>query len=361
MTSPFHIIGLMSGTSMDGLDIAYVRFDEKEKIHFTLLISETISYPSDWKHRLQEAFHKSPKDLVELDTDYGSFLGKTVYEFIQRHGIRPDLIASHGHTIFHKPQEGYTLQIGSGRHIQNETQIPVVCNFRVQDVALGGQGAPLVPIGDELLFPEYDFCLNLGGFSNVSWNFDSLRKACDISPCNILLNEICKRILIDYDINGQRAAKGKIKTDLLNRWNALPFYALMAPKSLGREWFEMHFIEEVHSSNIGVDDLLATSVQHIALQIDLFLKSVIHAHPSFKPQYKVLATGGGAHNRFLMEQLHNMGSPTLEYVIPETQIADYKEAIVFALLAYLRWHDRSNVLSSVTGASRDHSSGEVYL
>ena len=357
-----NVIGLMSGTSLDGMDIAYVSFIRSEKIEFDLIHSETIPFSKEWKQKLSQAFHSTPDELIKLDASFGVWIGNAVLHFIKSYQIKPDLIASHGHTIFHKPNLRFTLQIGSGKMIRDLTHIPVINNFRVQDVALGGQGAPLVPIGDELLFPEYDFCLNLGGFSNVSWKEKGKRLACDIGPCNILLNEICKRISMEYDKNGKLAETGKIITSLLDKWNELEFYKLQAPKSLSREWFEMYFLKDIQKVLFEVNDLLAAAIEHTVLQINEFLEKTINQldQDALKSNYKILVTGGGTHNSYLMKKLQTLGANRIQYIIPDKNIVDFKEAIVFALLGYLRWNNEINVLASVTGAKRDHSSGEVY-
>ncbi len=357
----FKVIGLMSGTSMDGLDIAYVSFTRNDKINYELEFCETIPYSGEWKQKLTNAFHSTPEEIIKLDSEYGIWLGNTILHFIKAYQIKPNLIASHGHTIFHRPAEKYTLQIGSGKIIKDLTQIPVVNNFRVQDVALGGQGAPLVPIGDELLFSEYDFCLNLGGFSNISWKQNGKRLACDIGPCNILLNKICKRVSIEYDKDGKLAAEGNVIPALLDKWNAIDFYKLSAPKSLGREWFEMNFISDVQSEQYEIPDLMTTAVHHMVFQLNCFLEKAIKDQDSNKQQFKILVTGGGAHNTYLVQKLKVQCNERFEFVLPEKNIIDYKEAIVFALLGYLRWNQQINILASVTGAERDHSSGVIYI
>jgi anhydro-N-acetylmuramic acid kinase len=354
------IIGLMSGTSLDGLDIAYVTFHRNDKIQFELHYCETIRYSNEWKNKLANAFYSDPEELKKLDAEYGIWLGNTVLHFIKAHQISPDLIASHGHTIFHKPKEKYTLQIGSGKMIHELTQVPVVNNFRAQDVALGGQGAPLVPIGDELLFSEYDFCLNHGGFANASWKAHGKRLACDIGVCNILLNQICQSISLEYDKDGKLASSGKVILELLNTWNEFEFYKLPPPKSLGREWYEANFLNDIQNPTYTINDLLATATEHVAIQIHKFLTKITDDLNSGNSSFNVLSTGGGAHNSYLIKKLQEYGSEKIRYVIPEKNIVDFKEAIVFALLGYLRWQNEINVLASVTGAENDHSSGEIF-
>lgn len=354
------VIGLMSGTSLDGLDLALVSFEKKETYQFKILCGETIPYSRDWKHKLSTAFYSGPDQLELLDEEYGIFLGEAILNFIVKYKFKPDLISSHGHTVFHKPQEGYTLQIGSGKKIRELTNIPVVNNFRIQDVQLGGQGAPLVPLGDELLFGEFDFCLNAGGFSNVSWKEEGRRFACDIGPCNIILNEICKRAGLDYDKDGNLSSQGNLIGKLLEKWNSLEYYKLPAPKSLGREWIEDNFLKDIWNENYEVPDLLATAAEHIVKQIDSYIKTRAEFKISKNGISHVLTTGGAAYNNYLVNKLQKSGNQKIQYLIPGSELIDYKEALVFALLGYLRWHNEVNVLASVTGASQDHSSGVIF-
>lgn len=356
-------IGLMSGTSLDGLDIALVEFNASNKLNYHVLASQTIGYNLEWKSKLEHAFHCNESELKALDLEYGIWLGSRVNEFIKNNPYKVDLISSHGHTVFHQPKNKISIQIGNGYEIFKQTNIPVVNNFRQQDVLLGGQGAPLVPMGDELLFPAYTFCLNLGGFSNISWNDSKLRKACDLSPCNILLNTICRRLKLNFDDKGMLASNGKINSELLAKWNAIPFYMQAPPKSLGREWFELNFLADIFNESYPVEDLLATAVQHITYQINLFIqntgkKFIATALPSQK--LTCLVTGGGVYNQFLMAQLNENAQTGIQFIIPEPELVDFKEAILFALLGYLRWNNEINVLASVTGALRDHSSGTIY-
>ncbi|HEX5624412.1 MAG TPA: anhydro-N-acetylmuramic acid kinase [Saprospiraceae bacterium] len=359
-TNSLRVIGLMSGTSLDGLDIAFVEFHEDSRLHFEWIDVETIAYSGEWKAKLHEAFFSTPESLGLLNEAYGRWLGEQTLAFMQKNRIQADLIASHGHTIFHRPHEHYTLQIGSGKAIREITGVPVVCNFREQDVRMGGQGAPLVPVGDQLLFGDYEWCLNLGGFANISWAENGLRKACDIGPCNMLLNTICTRLSMDYDAQGRIGRTGQVLSELLERWNALGFYSLEHPKSLGREWFEEHFSKDVLNPTTQPRDLLATAYRHIAFQVHRFIEQrhKLTSYPSERS--RVLVTGGGAHNSFLLQLLAQCSKGSLHYEVPDERLVDYKEALVFALLAYLRWTGKPNVLASVTGAPADHSSGEIF-
>jgi anhydro-N-acetylmuramic acid kinase len=342
-------IGLMSGSSLDGLDLAFVKFNEEgEHYDFQILVAETLPYPEFWKTQLSEAFHKQPEDLVQLDKDYGKYLGEQVLAFAKKHGASPDFVASHGHTIFHKPEQHFTLQIGDGQELAKACGFLVINDFRNEDVSKGGQGAPLVPIGDKLLFSDYEICLNIGGIANVSYDENGQRIAYDLCIANQALNYLAQMKGLDYDRDGQLARSGEVDMDLLKRLNRHPFYGQLPPKSLGREFFEAH--QKGLLKNIPIEDMLATFVEHIALQIALGISHLTKG--------KILVTGGGARNQFLMERLQARTSH--EVVIPEKMIIDYKEALVFAFLGLLRMERKTNVLASVTGAESDSCSGRIW-
>lgn len=263
----------------------------------------------------------------------------------------PKLIASHGHTIFHRPEEGFTLQIGDGQEIANATGIMTINDFRTEDVEKGGQGAPLVPIGDRHLFAEYPICLNIGGIANVSYETDDKRIAYDICMANQLLNYLAGKLGYDYDNNGNFARQGTVNKELLNILNDNPYYIQNAPKSLGREFFENVQHKVIDDSQLSVYDLLATATEHIALQI---ANATNHLEAT-----KMLITGGGAKNQYLINRIQALSKH--EIIIPETMIIDYKEALIFAFLAALKMEGKINVLSSVTGASSDSSSGKIWM
>ena len=342
-------IGLMSGSSLDGLDIALVRFhEENDKYRFQILAAETLPYSEFWTQQLSEAFHKQPEDLVQLDKDYGKYLGEQVLAFAKKHNAQPDFIASHGHTIFHRPEEHYTLQIGDGQELAKVCGFTVINDFRSEDVSKGGQGAPLVPIGDKLLFGDYEICLNIGGIANVSYDENGLRIAYDLCIANQALNYLAQMKGLPYDRDGQLARSGEVDMDLLKRLNRHPFYGQLPPKSLGREFFEANQKELL--KDLSVEDMLATFTEHVALQIALGVSQL--------PKGKILVTGGGARNKFLMERLQARTSH--EVVIPDKMIIDYKEALVFAFLGLLRLEGKTNVLASVTGAESDSCSGRIW-
>ena len=342
-------IGLMSGSSLDGLDITLVKFDEEGgRYDFQILAAETLPYPEHWTKQLSNAFHKQPKDLVQLDKDYGKYLGEQVLAFAKKHNAQPDFVASHGHTIFHKPEEHYTLQIGDGQELAKACGFTVINDFRSEDVSKGGQGAPLVPIGDKLLFSDYEICLNIGGIANLSYDEGSKRIAYDLCIANQALNYLANMNGLDYDRDGELARSGEVDMTLLKKLNRHPFYGQLPPKSLGREFFEANQKELLQG--LPVPNMLATFVEHIALQIALPI--------SFLPKGRILCTGGGARNKFLVERLQ--ARTKHEVVVPEKQIIDYKEALVFAFLGLLRLEGKTNVLASVTGAESDSCSGRIW-
>ncbi|SIQ78789.1 anhydro-N-acetylmuramic acid kinase [Chryseobacterium sp. RU37D] len=344
----FQAIGLMSGTSLDGLDICFAKFEKQNIWNFKILKTETIPYSEEWENRLRNSIHLSPENLLELHSDYGFYLGKTVKNFIEKYQLSNiDLIASHGHTVFHQPHRKFTLQIGDGRAIKLETNLPVIYDFRSQDVIMGGNGAPLVPIGDDLLFSQYNACLNLGGFSNISLKINNQRIAFDIAPVNIILNNLARKFKKNFDENGDLSRTGKINEELLSALNSLKFYQQPHPKSLGIEWCN----ENIFSlfENIETIDILATFTEHVAQQITkVFNENKIN---------KVLFTGGGTYNQYLIEKIK--AKTNAEIIIPEKEIIEYKEALIFAFMGVLRLKNEINVLASATGSPNDHSSGII--
>jgi len=353
----WHVIGLMSGTSLDGVDLVYVKFNLNQGYTFEVLKKKSVIYSELWKNKLQEAFGYSGEKLTKIDCDYGNFLGDLVLSFIAENEIEKlDFIASHGHTIYHRPEQGFTLQIGSGAHLSAKCNCKVICDFRTQDVALGGQGAPLVPIGDLLLFKAYDFCLNLGGFANISYQDEELRIAYDICPTNIVLNHYTRKIGMEYDNKGIMASKGAVDADLLSALDQLPFYDQDQPKSLGYEFVVDVVLPIIDRFPISTEDILRTYVEHVASQIATVINNVVENKE--KNNTRVLVTGGGAFNTFMIDRISSLTES--EIVIPSSEIIEFKEAIIFAFLGVLKDMGESNCLKSVTGAYRDHSSGVIY-
>lgn len=348
----YNVIGVMSGTSLDGVDLAYIEFRlNNNKWTFEIIESETVSYSKDWINHLKLAVDYPETQLEKLNAAYTKLLGTIISNFIEKHKIENlDAVCSHGHTILHQPEKSLTLQIGNLPEISSLTHQTVVCDFRVQDVKLGGQGAPLVPIGDRILFSEYDYCMNLGGFSNVSFEENKERIAFDISPVNTVLNYYANQLGLDYDDKGKISRTGKINENLLSKLNALDFYQQKFPKSLGFEFVKEIVLPMIESYKIPIEDKLRTFTEHVALQTALAL-------PSKKGQ--ILITGGGAYNDFIIERIQSY-LPEMKIIIPSTKILEFKEALIFALLGVLKLRGEINVLSSVTGAKIDHSSGIIY-
>ncbi len=341
----------MSGTSLDGLDIAFCEFRfDSGHWDYSIVHALTIPYSEAWSERLLLLPDSTAAGFAAADHAYGHLLGKLTREFIDKYHIKADFIASHGHTIFHQPDQGFTSQIGNGAAIKSETGLTVICDFRSGDVANGGQGAPLVPAGDKLLFSDYDYCLNLGGFSNISFDRQGDRIAFDICPVNIVLNELAQREGLPFDRDGEIAASGRTSIQLLDALDNLPFYRQSGPKSLGKEWVAEVIFPLLQSSGLSNKDLLNTFCTHIAHQLAVNTGTEKHK--------KILVTGGGAHNKYLISLIRYHISPQL--IIPNTLTINYKEALIFAFLGVLRLRNEINCLKTVTGAKKDDSWGAIY-
>ena len=354
MIEKHNIIGLMSGSSLDGIDLVDADFWFDGKWHFEIVAKDNFDYDKTWKHRLSDAFYYDHNQLKDIDYQYGVMLGQTTKRFIDKFHLHPEIVASHGHTIFHRPQEHYTLQIGDGQALANECGVTVINDFRTEDVLKGGQGAPLVPIGDKLLFSNYPICLNIGGIANVSYDVDDQRIAYDICISNQALNFLSNKKSMPYDKDGLIARSGVIDNQLLTTLNSHPFYSQNYPKSLGREFFEENIKPLLENRN-DIADMMATFVEHIAVQI---AKSIENIETQNFASLQLLITGGGAKNKYLVERIQ--AHTKHQVVVPSDDIIDYKEALVFAFLGLLRSRNEINVLKSVTGAESDSSSGRIF-
>ncbi len=348
----YKVIGVMSGTSLDGVDLAHINFTtQNNKWEFEIFQSETVPYNADWLNKLKIAVSFDNTALKKLNQDYTQYLASVILNFIKKHDIKNlDAVCSHGHTVLHQPHNGLTLQIGNLPQIATEIDQTVVCDFRVQDVLLGGQGAPLVPIGDQILFPQYDYCMNLGGFSNVSFDQNSNRIAFDISPVNTVLNFYANQLGLDYDDKGALARTGTCTTALLNELNGVTFYKRKHPKSLGFEFVKETILPIMNSYSLPIENFLNTFTEHVAMQIAMALPT---------KNASLFITGGGAYNDFLIERIQ-FHLPEMKITIPSAEILEFKEALIFALLGVLKLRKEINVLSSVTGSLKDHSSGIIY-
>ena len=353
----YNVLGMMSGTSLDGLDIACCRFWKEEgQWKYELKKARTIPYSEEQRNKLSTAISMDPMDLFKMHHRYGEWLGKTAKEFLDKHELKVDFISSHGHTIHHRPEEGYTFQAGDGAELAKHSGQTVICDYRTEDVKQGGQGAPLVPIGDRLLLSEYDYCLNLGGISNISFEKDGKRIAYDIGIANMLLNPLADKLGLPYDPDGAYARQGKPNKPLLDALNQLEYYSLPYPKSTGYEWFAKDVWPLVESYDDTPENLLHTAVHHIAEQITLAI-SKSNADRSVS----MLVTGGGTKNSFLIETLQEKLGSACKVVVPDAGLIDYKEALVFALMGVLKMEGEVNVLSSVTGGVKDLCSGKEFI
>jgi len=340
----YRVLGVMSGTSLDGIDFAICSFQKNENWNFTIEKCITTKYTKIWENTLQNLHKKDKEDIAKINIEYGKYLGNIINDFLGENKV--DFIASHGHTIFHNPDNNYTLQIGDGNTIAKTTKITTINDFRSLDVSLNGQGAPLVPIGDLHLFSDYKYCINLGGFANISIKESKSITAFDICPVNIVMNQLSKELGKEYDENGDFAKKGNLIPKLLEALNNLVFYHKKPPKSLGREWVG-EFINPILILNSKTEDVLNTFCEHIAMQIG---KHLIDK--------EVLFTGGGVYNQYLMSRIKYYSNSKI--IIPSKKIVDFKEALIFAFLGILRNRNEVNCLQSVTGAIRDNSGGKIH-
>lgn len=348
----YNVIGVMSGTSLDGIDLVFVKFQFGEKVIFEIINSETHEYEQEWQDALRNLVSYSLEALHKIDEDYTMYLASIIKSFIVENNINNiDAVCTHGHTALHQPEKKLTYQIGNKPILSKLLNEKVVCDFRVQDVELGGQGAPLVPVGDKLLFSEYSFCLNLGGFANISTEINETRIAYDVCPVNIVLNYYVKQLGLHYDDEGKIAATGTVNNELLYQLNNLSFYKENHPKSLGLEWVNKIIFPLIDSFQMQIQDVLKTFVEHIAIQ----LASEINK----KDNCTVLITGGGVYNSYLIKRLKNYTKNNI--VIPSNSLIEFKEALIFSLLGVLKLRNEVNCLKSVTGALKDHSSGKIFL
>ena len=359
----YRVIGLMSGSSLDGLDIVFSElvFDGK-KWHYEILVADCLPYSDEWINKLKDAIHLNANDYLLLHAAYGHYLGQQVNQFIEANNLlyKVALIASHGHTTFHDPAKKMTAQLGDGAAIAAVTQLPVVSDLRALDVAFGGQGAPIVPIGEKLLLGDHAFFLNLGGIANISFNKDDEYIAFDVCPANRVLNMLSADAGKVFDEGGQLATSGNINQALFEQLNALDYYHQHFPKSLANDFGTNIVYPMIKNSGCSIPDALCTMTEHIAFQLKKSVEELISLQPL--QNKSLLATGGGAHNQFMVERLkEHLSSLNIDVVIPDAQLINFKEALVMALIGVLRWRQEYNVLHTVTGASRDSIGGALWI
>jgi anhydro-N-acetylmuramic acid kinase len=354
----YKAIGIMSGSALDGLDIAYVSFSETAgKWDFEIQHAETFEYDPQWAEKLRSAINLSALDYQLLHVDYGHYIGQQVNSFMEKYDLqhRVDLISSHGHTTFHVPAKLMTGQIGAG-----ETGLTVISDLRAIDMALGGQGAPIVPMGEKLLFPSHSIFLNLGGIANVSVDTSSSYIAFDVCAANRVLNMLAQNEGKDYDEDGKLAAAGSLDETLLSKLNALEYYGQAYPKSLANDFGTDTVYPMLAETN--VKDALRTYVEHVAMQITSSVRKVREENSLQSQQTKMLVTGGGAFNKFLIERLSDhLSTISVQVDRPDDTIIKFKEALVMALLGVRRWREETTVLASVTGAKRDSIGGAMWI
>ena len=358
----YRAIGLMSGSSLDGLDIAFVEFQEQGgKWTCEILEADCYPYTDEWVTKLSNAINLPARDYMLLHTDYGHYTGQQVNKFIDKHQLdyKVAVIASHGHTSFHVPSKKMTAQLGDGAAIAAETKLPVVSDLRSLDVAFGGQGAPIVPVGEKLLMGEYDYFLNICGIANISLNTDKYI-AFDVCPANRVLNMLANDAGKDFDEGGEMAASGNVNGELLNRLNALEYYKQPHPKSLANDFGTDVVYPLIKDQALSLPDSLRTYTEHIAVQIRDAIVAADN-HKSITANPKLLITGGGAFNTFLIQRLaEQLKGLNIEPVVPDKKLVNFKEALVMAFIGVLRWRQEYNVLSSVTGSARDSIGGALW-
>ena len=383
----YRTIGLMSGSSLDGLDIAFAEFHENGgKWSYEILKADCYPYPKEWINRLKNATGLSSLEYQLLDADYGHYLGQQVNKFIEENELqyKVALIASHGHTTFHVPAKKMTAQLGNGAAIAAETQLPVVSDLRALDVALGGQGAPIVPIGEKLLLGDYDYFLNLGGIANISVKppFSKAEEgrgaevvAFDICPANRVLNMLANDAGKEYDKDGEMAAQGKVSKSLLDKLNALDYYGQPYPKSLANDFGTDIVYPLIKETDISINDALRTYIEHITAQISKSITDLKNFQPVIArneattsnlslrgTKQQLLATGGGAFNTFLVKELGaKLAELNIGVIVPDSKLVNFKEALIMALIGVLRWREEYNVLPSVTGAKRSSVGGALWM
>lgn len=350
----------MSGSSLDGVDIIFTELNEKAgKWEFEILNSDCISYTKNWEEKLKNAVSLPAYDYQRLHSEYGHYLGELINSFIAKNNLHHQvhLIASHGHTTFHDPENKMTHQLGDGAAIAAITRLAVVCDLRALDVALGGQGAPIVPMGEKLLFHNHKFFLNIGGIANVSIHNENDSIAFDVCPANRVLNMLAAEEGLSYDKGGHLASKGNVHDLLYERLNQEDFYKLGGPKSLPNSFGTEIIFPMIDSFQISTADKLATFVEHIAFQVKESLK------PYTKNEGQpLLITGGGAYNTFLTERiLSHLTKINFTINLPTAEIIENKEALIMALLGILRLREEYTVDSSVTGADSSSIGGALWI
>ncbi|BDS14878.1 anhydro-N-acetylmuramic acid kinase [Aureispira anguillae] len=361
----YKVLGLMSGSSLDGLDIAYcsIHWEAGKVMDWKLISAETLPFSEMWKSRLSNLPSQNALIFAKTNTYFGHYMAELVQQFTHKHQVtQVDFIASHGHTIFHNPNQRISIQIGDGAALAAKTGYTTICDFRTQDVALDGEGAPLAPLADHYLFSGYDFYLNLGGIANLSANINNRWVAMDCCPANQVLNTLASELGATYDDGGQWASQGTVLQELLQQAANFDFYTQAYPKSLGNEWIRQHILPLYLGAEGSWQDKLATACEHIAIEISTCIQDIIQKEKVNKNTFKVLVTGGGAFNQYLMQTINAYCNQktTVELYLPDDSIINFKEALLMALLGVLRVEKVPNSRKVITGAQRNTVNGAIY-
>lgn len=360
----YRALGLMSGSSLDGLDIAYCEIQvacspEFRILNSNILVAETLPFSEQWVVRLKNLPQQNALIFAKTHTYFAHYLADLVKEFCVKNKVKPDFISSHGHTIFHQPENRITVQIGDGAALAAKTGYPVICDFRTHDIALNGEGTPLAPIADKWLYPGYDFYLNIGGIANISCDLDGKFIAYDIGPANQILNALANLAGKDYDENGNLARAGKVNQTLLNQVNEMTYFSQSYPKSLDNSWISQNILPLYLEAEISLEDKICTAVEQLAQQLQKEIGFVKTKENLNREKYRIFATGGGVFNSFLMERMQELCADT-KIILPTPKVVNFKEAALMALLGVLRVENQVNCLSSVTGARFDTIGGAIY-
>lgn len=355
------ILGVMSGSSLDGVDLAGCSFYwEEGKLRWRIEVAETIPFSDVWHDRLAALAEQTGEVVAQTHVYFGRYLAELINAFLEQHRwYAPDLIASHGHTVYHNPDSRFTFQIGDGGTLAALTGIDVASDFRMHDVALDGEGAPLAPLADKWLFPDYDIALNIGGIANMSYSGGTQYRAGDVTAANQVLNSLSFFLGEPFDNNGHLAASGQIIPGLLDRLNALAFFDKPFPKSLSNREVQQQFLPLFVPHTIMAQDALRTAVEHIVVQVDAAAKALSGGGPQSGNTIRALVTGGGARNGFLIQRLRDV-CDWIQWEVPDVKIVDFKEALLMALLGLWRLEGRTAGMQSVTGAKRDYVAGALY-
>ena len=355
----------MSGSSLDGVDLVYCEFEghnDTNSYDFKLIHAENVPFSERWSSRLKHLPSQNALTFFRTHTYFGHYLGDIINDFIKKYHLKPDFIASHGHTIFHDPAYQFTAQIGDGGAMAARTGHKVICDFRTLDISIGGEGTPIAPAADRYLFAGYDFYMNIGGIANITGDANGKYIAFDTGPANQIFNGLANTVGLDYDKDGQLARNGQINTNILKKLADFDYFTADYPKSLGNCWIQNEILPIYLSEDCSLEDKLRTGVEHLAFQTAYSIEQVIHTENLDKPTFTLFATGGGVLNTFLMEEIQKkLDLVGVQIIVPEKDMIDYKEAILMGLMGVLRVEGKVNCFSSVTGAERDTIGGAVYL